>query len=38
MASGEGNNPIVSAIRVFEELSMSNVLFDSLVDLCEYFK
>ena len=38
MASGQGNNPIVSAIRVFEELSMSNVLFDSLVDLCEYFK
>jgi len=38
MASGQGNNPIVSAIRVFEELSMSNVLFDSLVDLCGYFK
>ena len=37
MASGEGNNPIVSAIRVFEELSMSNILFDSLVDLREYF-
>ena len=37
MSSGEGNNPIVSAICVFEELSMSNVLFNSLVDLCEYF-
>lgn len=37
MSSGEGNNPIVSAICVFEEISMSNILFDSLVDLCEYF-
>jgi hypothetical protein len=37
MASGNGNNPIVSAICVFEELTMSNVLFDSLVDLREYF-
>jgi hypothetical protein len=36
MSSGEGINPIVSAICVFEELSMSNVLFDSLVDLREY--
>lgn len=34
--SGKCNGPIVSAIRVFEDLCMSNVLGESLVDLCEY--
>jgi len=33
-----GDKPIVSAICVFEEgIKMSNVLAESLVDLCEYF-
>lgn len=36
--SDQGVKPIVSAICVFnEELKMSNVLAESLVDLCEYF-
>jgi hypothetical protein len=36
--SNQGINPIVSAICVFnEELEMSNILAESLVDLCEYF-
>jgi hypothetical protein len=35
--SNQGGGPIVSAIRVFEELSISNILFDSLVDLCEFY-
>ena len=36
--SNEGINPIVSAICVFNEgIKMSNVLDESLVDLCEYF-
>ena len=35
--SDQGVKPIVSAISMFEEISMSNVLFMSLVDLCEYF-
>ena len=36
--SGQGLNPIVSAIYMFKEICMSNVLAESLVDLCEYFK
>ena len=37
--SNEGFKPIVSAIHLFnEELCMSNILAESLVDLCEYFK
>jgi hypothetical protein len=37
--SGQGVNPIVSAICVFnEQLKMSNVFAESLIDLCEYFK
>jgi hypothetical protein len=36
--SGQGVKPIVSAIRMFEEICMSNVLSESLVDLCQYFK
>jgi hypothetical protein len=37
--SNEGFKPIVSAIHFFnEELCMSNILAESLVDLCEYFK
>jgi hypothetical protein len=35
--SGQGVKPIVSAIRMFEEICMSNVLFTSLVDLSQYF-
>lgn len=36
--SDEGVKPIVSAIFVFEEgIKMSNVLAESLVDLCQYF-
>jgi hypothetical protein len=35
--SNQGFGPIVSAIRVFDELRMSNILFDSLVDLCEFY-
>ena len=35
--SGEGVKPIVSAISMFEEICMSNVLFMSLVDLYKYF-
>ena len=35
--SNQGFGPIVSAIRVFDELSISNILFDSLVDLCEFY-
>ena len=36
--SDQGIKPIVSAICVFEEgIKMSNVLTESLVDLCEYF-
>jgi hypothetical protein len=35
--SKQGFGPIVSAIRVFDELCMSNILFDSLVDLCEFY-
>ena len=36
--SDQGVMPIVSAICVFnEELKMSNILAESLVDLCEYF-
>jgi hypothetical protein len=36
--SDQGVNPIVSAICVFNEgIKMSNVLAESLVDLCEYF-
>jgi hypothetical protein len=35
--SNEGFGPIVSAIRVFDELCISNILFDSLVDLCEFY-
>ena len=36
--SHKHDGPIVSAICVFnEELKMSNVLAESLVDLCEYF-
>jgi hypothetical protein len=35
--SDQGVKPIVSAICVFEELKMSNILDESLVDLCEYF-
>ena len=35
--SNQGFGPIVSAIRVFDELCMSNILFDSLVDLCEFY-
>ena len=34
--SGKCNGPVVSAICAFEELCMSNVLGESLVDLCEY--
>jgi len=35
--SGQGVKPIVSAICMFEEICMSNVLFTSLVDLSQYF-
>jgi hypothetical protein len=35
--SDQDVKPIVSAISVFEELKMSNVLAESLMDLCEYF-
>jgi hypothetical protein len=35
--SNQGVKPIVSAIDMFKELYMSNVLEESLVDLCEYF-
>ena len=35
--SDQDVKPIVSAISVFEELKMSNVLAESLIDLCEYF-
>ena len=36
--SDQGDMPIVSAICVFNEgIKMSNVLAESLVDLCEYF-
>jgi hypothetical protein len=36
--SGQGVKPIVSAICVFNEgIKMSNVLTESLVDLCDYF-
>jgi hypothetical protein len=35
--SNQGVWPIVSAIRVFDEVCMSNMLFDSLVDLCEFY-
>jgi len=36
--SDQGLKPIVSAIYVFEEgIKMSNVLAESLVDLCQYF-
>ena len=35
--SNQGLGPIVSAICVFDELCMSNILFDSLVDLCEFY-
>ena len=35
--SNQGFGPIVSAICVFDELCMSNILFDSLVDLCEFY-
>lgn len=35
--SDQDVKPIVSAICVFEELKMSNILEESLVDLCEYF-
>ena len=36
--SDQGVKPIVSAICVFEEgIQMSNVLAESLVDLCQYF-
>jgi hypothetical protein len=36
--SNQGVKPIVSAICVFEEgIKMSNVLAESLVDLCQYF-
>lgn len=36
--SSQGVKPIVSAICVFEEgIQMSNVLAESLVDLCQYF-
>ena len=34
--SGKCNGPVASAICAFEELCMSNVLDESLVDLCEY--
>ena len=30
-------DPVKRAIEVFEELKMSNVLAESLIDLCEYF-
>ena len=36
--SGEGVNPIVSAICMFNQICMSNVLSESLVDLCQYFR
>lgn len=35
--SNQGFGPIVSAICAFDELCMSNILFDSLVDLCEFY-
>jgi len=35
--SSQGVNPIVSAICMFKEICMSNVLEESLVDLCQYF-
>lgn len=35
--SNQGVKPIVSAICMFQEIKMSNVLEESLVDLCEYF-
>lgn len=35
--SNQGVWPIVSAIRMFDEVCMSNILFDSLVDLCEFY-
>jgi hypothetical protein len=35
--SSDGFRPIVSAICMFNEISMSDVLFTSLVDLREYF-
>ena len=37
--SNKHNGPIVSAIHVFnEELCMSYILAESLIDLCDYFK
>jgi hypothetical protein len=36
--SNKGVKPIVSAIYVFNEgIKMSNILTESLIDLCEYF-
>ena len=35
--TASGVKPIVSAICMFKELYMSNVLAESLIDLCEYF-
>ena len=36
--TASGVKPIVSAICMFKELYMSNVLAESLIDLCEYFQ
>jgi len=35
--SDQGVKPIDSAICMFEELGLNNLLFENLVDLCEYF-
>lgn len=35
--SDQGVQPIISVIRMFEELGINNLLFENLVDLCEYF-
>ena len=35
--SSKGNRPVVSAICMFDKLHMSNILFHSLVDLCEFY-
>jgi len=37
MLSSKGIGPVASAVCMFDKLRMSNVLFDSLVDLCEFY-
>jgi len=37
MLSSKGIGPVASAVCMFDKLRMSNILFDSLVDLCEFY-